>query len=237
MFSLSTSSLVRAGRCCFFLRVKAEVEKMQTRTQRSDAGTKAGIGKMWSLIVCYSQRFMFRIAQKFNQRKHQVKGCFFGIQIVDPKQMERGPIQSRPDYQQTTRTIVSMNKEAGQIQESKRRHIYREDLDPGKLDWLIWLSHNWKWYFAENRISGINSTQSLRQEPAEVLASGNREAFTNDDRWKATWWTTSWWEKSRWKWNDDVWGFFVSGFRTHVVATAVCATECVHTLRVARTFF
>ena len=41
-----------------------------------------------------------------------------------------------------------MNKEADQTQESKRRHKYREDLDPEKLDWLIWLSHNAKWYFA-----------------------------------------------------------------------------------------
>ena len=32
-------------------------------------------------------------------------------------------------------------------------------------------------------------------------------------------------------------GFLYSGFRTHVVATAVCATGSVHTLRVARTFF
>ena len=31
--------------------------------------------------------------------------------------------------------------------------------------------------------------------------------------------------------------FFDSGFRTHVVATAVCATVCVHTLRVARACF
>ena len=31
--------------------------------------------------------------------------------------------------------------------------------------------------------------------------------------------------------------FFVSGFRTHVVATILCATVCVHTLRVARAFF
>ena len=73
----------------------------------------------------------------------------------NPKQMERGPIKSRPDYNQTTRAIASMNKEAGQIQESKRRHTYREDLDPEKLDWLFWLSHNWKWYFAVNRISGF----------------------------------------------------------------------------------
>ena len=31
--------------------------------------------------------------------------------------------------------------------------------------------------------------------------------------------------------------FFYPRFRTHVVATAVCATGCVHTLLVARTFF
>ena len=55
----------------------------------------------------------------------------------DPKQMERGPIKNGPVYHQTARAVVSMNQEAGQIQESKRRHNYREDLDPEKLDWLI----------------------------------------------------------------------------------------------------
>ena len=40
----------------------------------------------------------------------------------DPKQMDRGHIKSRPDYK-TARAIVSVNKEAGQIQESKRRKI------------------------------------------------------------------------------------------------------------------
>ena len=35
----------------------------------------------------------------------------------DPKQMEKGPQKRRPDYHQTTRAIVSMNKEAGQTQE------------------------------------------------------------------------------------------------------------------------
>ena len=54
----------------------------------------------------------------------------------DPKQMERGPIKSRPDDHQTTLAIVSMNKEAGQTQESKTRRNYREDLDPEKFDWL-----------------------------------------------------------------------------------------------------
>ena len=55
-------------------------------------------------------------------------------------------------YHKTTRVFVSMNTEAGQTQESKRRHNYRKDLDPEKLDWLVWLSHNWTWYFAVNRI-------------------------------------------------------------------------------------
>ena len=52
----------------------------------------------------------------------------------DPKQMEKDTIKSRPDYHQTTRALVSMNKEAGQTQNQKRRRNYREDLDPEKLD-------------------------------------------------------------------------------------------------------
>ena len=56
-----------------------------------------------------------------------------------PTQIEKGP--RRPDYHQTTRTTVSMNTKTEQTQESKKRH-YREDLEPEKLDWLVWLSHN-----------------------------------------------------------------------------------------------
>ena len=37
--------------------------------------------------------------------------------------------------------------------------------------------------------------KSLVDMPRLPHASGNREAFTDDDRWKANWWTTSWWEK------------------------------------------
>ena len=77
----------------------------------------------------------------------------------DPKQLEKSPIKRRPDHHQTTRAIVSMNKEAGQTQESKRRHDYREDLDPEKVDWLVWLSHNWKWYFTMKQISALESAQ------------------------------------------------------------------------------
>ena len=71
-----------------------------------------------------------------------------------PKCTERGPMKSRPDYHETTRAIISMNKEAGQNpQIAPRRNKCRDDLDPEKLTWLIWLSHNWKWYFAVNRHS------------------------------------------------------------------------------------
>ena len=43
----------------------------------------------------------------------------FLVRSDDPKQMERGPIKSRPDYHQTTRAIVSMHKEAGQFKNQK----------------------------------------------------------------------------------------------------------------------
>ena len=92
---------------------------------------------------------------------------------------EKGPIKTRPDYRNTTRAIVSMNKEAGQVQESRRTPNYRDDLDPEKLKWLIWLSHNWKWYFAMNRVSDSTSTRSEQEHD-----SGNRGRYTDSDQWK-----------------------------------------------------
>ena len=71
-------------------------------------------------------------------------------------------MKSRPDYHETTRAIVSMNREAGQNpQIGSRRSKCPDDLDPEKLKWLMWLSQNWKWYFAVNRHSeNMDSTQS-----------------------------------------------------------------------------
>ena len=75
-------------------------------------------------------------------------------------------MKSRPDCHETTRAIVSMNKEACQNPEIiSRRNKCRDDLDSEKLEWLIWLSHNWKWYFAVNRHSDLNSTQRHHREP------------------------------------------------------------------------
>ena len=61
------------------------------------------------------------------------------------KFMEIGPMKSRPDFHETTRAIVSMNREAGQnTQIALKRNKCRDDLDPEKLKWLTWLSHNWE---------------------------------------------------------------------------------------------
>ena len=86
-----------------------------------------------------------------------------------PKYMERGPMKSRLDYQETTRAIVSMSMEAGQNpQIVSTRNKCRDDLDPEKLKWLTWLLHNWKFYFAVNRHSeNLNFTQLPCQELME----------------------------------------------------------------------
>ena len=58
--------------------------------------------------------------------------------------------QQRSDHR-NAHSVVSgmacMNKEAGQ----NPQIACRDDLNPEKLDWLIWLSYNWKWYFAMNQ--------------------------------------------------------------------------------------
>ena len=78
-------------------------------------------------------------------------------------------MKSRPDYQETTRAIASMNREAGQKpQIVSKRNKCRDDLDPEKLKWLTWLHHTWKLYFAVNRHSeNLDSTQLPYQELVE----------------------------------------------------------------------
>ena len=116
-------------------------------------------------------------------------------------------MKSLPDDHETTRANVTMNKEAGQNpQITSRRNKCHDDLDSGKLEWPIWLSHNWKRYFVVNRHSDLNSTQRHHREAEKEQASGNREALTqtSDSWWKANWWNKSWWKTSRWTWNDEV---------------------------------
>ena len=148
----------------------------------------------------------------------------------DLKQVERGPIKNRPDYHQTAGAIVSMNKESGQIQESKRRHNHREDLDPEKLDWLLWLSRNWKWYFRGKPNLRFKFHTMALPKISRSACFGKPRSIHDDDRWKANWWTTSSWEKSRWEWNDEVYGFFCLRISHPRGGNyCVCDGECTHT--------
>ena len=108
---------------------------------------------------------------------YATQNCFIFGTIQTNRRKDQS--KTRPDYRNTTRATVSMNKEAGQTQESRRSPSYRDDLDPAKLKWLIWLLHNWKWYFMMNRVLDSTSTRSEQEH-----ASGNREVFTDSDQWK-----------------------------------------------------
>ena len=86
------------------------------------------------------------------------------------------------------------------------------------------------------------STQRHHQESEGEHASGNREALTHtsDNGGKQSGGTGPGGRDHNGHGvvkSEGFFPFFDSGFRTHVVATTVCATGGVHTLRVARTFF
>ena len=118
-------------------------------------------------------------------------------------------MKSRPNYHETTRAIVSMSIVAGQNpQIVSRRNKCRDDLDPEKLEWLVWLSYNWKWFFAVHEHTDVNPIQMPHQESEDEPASGNREEWTpiSDKWWSASRWTDLWWEKSKWTWSEDLQG-------------------------------
>ena len=80
-----------------------------------------------------SKQSMFRTKPLQNNWNDTLRCITFGTIL---NKWREDPKKSRPDDHQTTLAIVSMNKEAGQTQESKTRRNYREDLDPEKFDWL-----------------------------------------------------------------------------------------------------
>ena len=100
---------------------------------------------------------------------------------------------------------------------------------------FYWLCHNWKWYFAVNRISSLTSTQRHHQKSARkphetekhslLIIGGNKLVVLVGEI------------KMEVERRSLMIFFLVSGFRTHVVATLVCATGSVRTLSVARPFF
>ena len=48
-----------------------------------------------------------------------------------------------PSYYTSNRKHEQRSRSDSRI---KRRHDYREDLDPEKFDWLLRFSHKWKWF-------------------------------------------------------------------------------------------
>ena len=57
----------------------------------------------------------------------------------------------------------------------------RDDLDPEKLKWLTWLSHEWQWYFAVNHHSeNLDSTQLPHQELMQKPTTGSPAASSEE---------------------------------------------------------
>ena len=68
-----------------------------------------------------------------------------------------------------------------------------------KLTWPVLILHNW------------NNQEIRKVGLSETHASGNQEASTHNDWWKAHWWNQCWWGRSRWTWNDEVFDYFLKG--------------------------
>ena len=70
----------------------------------------------------------------------------------------------------------------------------------------------WSYTVGKCPYKGIIENQETRKVGlSETHASGNREAFTDNDCWKANWWNKYQQERSRRTWNDDVREFFWRG--------------------------
>ena len=66
----------------------------------------------------------------------------------------------------------------------------------------------WSYTIGQGPHKGIIENHGIRKVGlSETHASGNREASTHNDWWKANWWNKYQQEKSRRTWNDEVWEF------------------------------
>ena len=112
------------------------------RASCNPSGRKNG-AKIWIT----SQQSIFRTKPLQNNWNDTLRCIIFG---TIPNKW-RGPTKAV----QITITLHGLSsgwtKKQVRLRNQKRRQNYREDLDPEKLDWFVWLSHTWKWYFAVNR--------------------------------------------------------------------------------------
>ena len=66
----------------------------------------------------------------------------------------------------------------------------------------------WSCAIGKSPSKGIIENQEIRKVGlSETHASGNREASTHNDWWKANWWNKYQQESARRTWNDEVWEF------------------------------
>ena len=67
----------------------------------------------------------------------------------------------------------------------------------------------WSYTIVKSPYKGIIENQEIwKVGLSETHASGNREASTHNNWWKANWWNKYQQEGSRQTWNDEVWDFF-----------------------------
>ena len=86
---------------------------------------------------------------------------------------------------QTTRAIVSTNKEACQTKQSKKRHHYQEDLEP-RVARLAYMALTQLEMLPRGEPNLRIRTHTIASQNIKRRAClGNRDAFADDDWWKA----------------------------------------------------
>ena len=152
-----------------------------------------------------------------------------------PEFLEKGPYEKSSRPSRNCAGHCQHEQEAGQNpQITSRRNKCRDDLDSEKLEWLIWLSHNWKWYFEVNRHSGFNSTRRHHRE-SEKRASLGKPRSIDSNIWQLV--ESKLVEqvlvgkfKMDMEWRSLDFFFLYSGFRTRCGHYSVCDGGCKHSV-------
>ena len=110
--------------------------------------------------------------------------------------------QQRPDHCKLVNALFAWIAEADQ----NPQVICRDDLQEDQMVYIDLAQ------VERVHTKGIIENQEIRKVGvSETHASGNREASTHNDWWKANWWNKYQQEGSRRTWNDEVWEFFKRG--------------------------
>ena len=141
----------------------------------------------WSMVqiyrLCSEHWHLAPSSTRTKKSKNELYHFRYGSEESNPKTMK-----ARPDYQMATSAIKSVNQEAVLKRQSMlKSNKARNDLDPQKRNWLIWLSQNWETYFADNRHTATwSSSQWYHNERLGVCLYGELRALQRMecmDRW------------------------------------------------------